>query len=43
VEVQLLENTGTYVHVGVSVDDGSLPASLHPLSSSFIRKKTGSL
>ena len=43
VEVQLLENTGTYVHVGVSVDDGSLPASLHPLSSSFICKKTGSL
>jgi hypothetical protein len=43
VEVQLLENTDTYVHVGVSVDGGSLPASLRPLSSSFIRKKTGSV
>jgi len=39
IEVQLLENTDTYVHVGVSVDDGSFPASLRPLSSSFIREK----
>jgi hypothetical protein len=39
VEVQLLENTDEYVHVGVSVDDGSVPASLRPLGSSFIRWK----
>ncbi len=39
VEVQLLENTDTYVHVEVGVDDGSVPASFHPLSSSFIREK----
>jgi hypothetical protein len=39
VEVQLLENTGEYVHVGVDVDDGSLPASFRPLSASFIRQK----
>jgi hypothetical protein len=39
VEVQILENTETYVHVVVSVDDGSLPASLSPLSVSFIRHK----
>jgi hypothetical protein len=39
VEVQLLENTGEYVHVCVEVDDGSLPASFRPLSSSFIRQR----
>jgi hypothetical protein len=39
VEVQLLENTDQYVHVGVNVDDGSLPASFRPLSDSFVREK----
>jgi hypothetical protein len=39
VEVQLLENTDKYVHIGVGVDDGSIPASFRPLSSSFIRDK----
>jgi hypothetical protein len=39
VEVQLLENTDEYAHVNVSVDDGSIPASFRPLSSSFIREK----
>lgn len=39
VEVQLLENTDKYVHVGVDVDDGSLPVSFRPLSESFIREK----
>jgi hypothetical protein len=39
VEVQILENTRRYVHVAVSVDDGSVPASFRPLSSSFIREK----
>ena len=36
VEVELLENTDRYVHVMVAVDDGSLPASLAPLTHSFI-------
>jgi len=39
VEVQLLENTDTYIHVLVDVDDGSLPASISPLTSSFIHDK----
>ena len=38
IEVQLLENTDEYIHVCVSVDDGSLPASLSPMTASFIRK-----
>jgi len=33
VEVQLLENTQKYLHVGVDVDDSSMPASLRPLGS----------
>ena len=40
VEVQLLENTDTYVHVCLGVDDGSIPASLRPASSSFVQQKT---
>jgi hypothetical protein len=39
VEVELLENTETYVHVMIGVDDGSLPASMLPLTESFIREK----
>ena len=39
VEVEILENTEKYVHVLVAVDDGTLPAALLPLSSSFIREK----
>jgi hypothetical protein len=39
VEVELLENTEKYLHVMVSVDDGSLPASISPLTGSFIRQK----
>lgn len=39
VDVELLENTDKYLQVGVSVDDGSVPASFRPLSSSFIREK----
>jgi hypothetical protein len=39
VEVELLENAETYVHVMVAVDDGSLPASMSPLTETFIRKK----
>lgn len=40
VEVQLLENTGGYVHVSVSVDDGSLPQSIVPSTHSFIKQKS---
>jgi hypothetical protein len=40
VEVNLLEDTDKYMHVLVAVDDGSLPASLSPLSASFIREKS---
>jgi len=39
VEVQLLEDTPKYIHVGLSVDDGSLPASFRPVASSFICNK----
>jgi hypothetical protein len=39
VEVELLENTEQYLHVMVAVDDGSLPASMRPLTHSFIRPK----
>ena len=39
VEVELLENTDTYVHIMVAVDDGTLPASITPLTESFIREK----
>jgi hypothetical protein len=42
VEVELLENTGRYIHVAVAVDDGSLPASIRPLTDSFIRNKESS-
>ena len=41
VEVELLEDTQTYLHVLVAVDDGHLPASFRPLSRSFIRQKPG--
>jgi hypothetical protein len=39
VEVELLENTEQYLHVMVAVDDGSLPASIRPLTHTFIRPK----
>ena len=40
VEVDLLENTATYLNVAVAVDDGSLPASIRPETRSFICRKT---
>ena len=40
VEVQLLENTDTYIHVGIAVDDGHWLRAMHPLSSSFICEKS---
>jgi hypothetical protein len=42
VEVQILENTMEYVHVGLGVDDGSLPMSIVPVTLSFIRQKVDS-
>ena len=39
VEVEILENTTTYVHVLVGVDDGSLPASIRPETESFLCRK----
>jgi hypothetical protein len=39
VEVEILENTNKYVHVMVAVDDGSLPASITPLTHTFICQK----
>jgi hypothetical protein len=39
VEVELLEDTDKYVHVMVAVDDGSLPASISPLTQTFICSK----
>jgi hypothetical protein len=39
VEVELLENTEKYLHVMVGVDDGSFPASISPLTQTFICQK----
>ena len=39
VEVEVLENTAAYVNVIVAVDDGTLPASIRPLSETFLRRK----
>ena len=39
VEVEILENTETYIHVLVAVDDGSLPASISPETHSIICRK----
>ncbi len=41
VEVQLLENTERYVHVGLAVDDGVLPAAIVPAATSFICRNPG--
>jgi hypothetical protein len=40
VEVELLENTNEYVHVGVAVDNGSLLWSISPATQSFVRRKS---
>jgi hypothetical protein len=39
VEVRILQNTDKHILVIVSVDDGSIPASFLPLSSTFVREK----
>jgi hypothetical protein len=41
VEVQILENTDGYVHVGIAVDNGHFWRAMCPLSSSFICRKDG--
>jgi len=40
IEVEILENTDTYVRVVLAVDDGSLPASIAPLTHIFTRSKS---
>ena len=39
VEIEILEDTKESIHVMVAVDDGSLPASMLPVTDSFIRNK----
>jgi hypothetical protein len=43
IEVELLENTDSYVHVGIAVDNGHFCRAMRPLSSSFICKRTAGL
>jgi len=40
VEVEILENTDKYVHLSVSVDDGTLPWSTVPLTEGILRYKS---
>jgi hypothetical protein len=40
VEVELLENTEKYLYIMVSVDDGTLPASILPLTHTFMCQKS---
>jgi hypothetical protein len=42
IEIDVLENTPDYVHVAISVDDGSIPASFWPMMDSFITKRPNS-
>jgi hypothetical protein len=42
VEVEILENKQEYILVALGVDDGSLPWSIVPVSTGFIRQKDGS-
>jgi hypothetical protein len=39
VEVELLEDTPEYLHVGIAVDDGRLPASIRPETGGFLLRK----
>ncbi len=39
VEVEVLEDTDTYVHVMVAVDDGGLPGSISPVTTTFVRQR----
>jgi hypothetical protein len=37
VEVELIEDTQEYIHVALAVDDGTMPASIMPLCTSFVQ------
>jgi hypothetical protein len=39
VEVELLENTGEYLHIMIAIDDGHLPEAMFPVHQSFICRK----
>lgn len=39
VEIEILQNNDRYVQAMVAVDDGSLPASLVPITHIFVRDK----
>jgi hypothetical protein len=39
VEVEILEDTASYIHLSVSVDDGTLPHSIFPLCETLLRYK----
>lgn len=39
VEVILLEDTETYWHVGLSIDDGRLLTAMRPVCDSFVNRK----
>jgi len=39
VEVEILENSERYLQVMIAVDDGSLPASIIPVSHTFVIEK----
>ena len=43
VEISLLEDTDRYLHVAITVDDGSLPASIVPARRTFRRDKPSSV
>jgi hypothetical protein len=34
-----MDRSDDYLHIAVAVDDGTLPASLSPLTRTFIKKK----
>lgn len=40
-EIMLLERNDEYVHVGVSIDDGSFRRSVSPMTRSFIVHRDG--
>jgi len=42
IEIEILEHTTDFVHVAISVDDGSIPASFLPATDSFITKRPNS-
>lgn len=41
VEAEIVENTDSYIHISVAVDDGRLPWALVPVCEGVILRKTG--